>query len=142
MSVLIKGVRLPSNCLHCPMQFGGFCYVKPDWVEDGRVASTVDEAYKQGRPTWCPLEELPSAQPTIEPDTDEWCETCKEYDAELHCCPRFNHVIKATVKEYEASMPIRCKDCKHYDGRPCGKVDWYNSADDYCSRGERKPDEE
>lgn len=33
---------------------------------------------------------------------------------------------------------VRCKDCKHYDGRPCGKVDWYNSADDFCSRGERK----
>ena len=33
---------------------------------------------------------------------------------------------------------IRCKDCKHYDGRPCGKVDWYNSADDFCSKAERK----
>ena len=35
---------------------------------------------------------------------------------------------------------IRCKDCKHYDGRPCGKVDWYNSADDFCSRAERRED--
>lgn len=31
---------------------------------------------------------------------------------------------------------IRCKDCKHYDGRPCGIVDWYNTADDFCSKGE------
>lgn len=32
---------------------------------------------------------------------------------------------------------IRCKNCKHYDGRPCGIVDWYNTADDFCSRAER-----
>lgn len=34
----------------------------------------------------------------------------------------------------------RCKDCKHYDGRPCGIVDWYNTADDFCSRAERRTD--
>ena len=32
---------------------------------------------------------------------------------------------------------VRCKDCKHYDGRLCGIVDWYNTADDFCSRAER-----
>lgn len=36
---------------------------------------------------------------------------------------------------------IRCKDCKHYDGRPCEIVDWYNTADDFCSRAERRTDE-
>ena len=51
-------------------------------------------------------------------------------------------IITAIGQEHEWTKPVRCKDCKHYDGRPCGKVDWYNSADDYCSRGERKPDEE
>lgn len=35
---------------------------------------------------------------------------------------------------------IRCKDCKHYDGRPCGIVNWYNTADDFCSRAERRTD--
>lgn len=33
---------------------------------------------------------------------------------------------------------IRCKDCKLYEGRPCGFVDWYNTADDFCSRAERR----
>ena len=32
---------------------------------------------------------------------------------------------------------IRCKGCKHYDGRPCGIVDWYNTADDFCSKAEK-----
>ena len=35
----------------------------------------------------------------IEPDLDEWCEDCKEYDRERHCCPRFNRVIRETVDE-------------------------------------------
>lgn len=42
-----------------------------------------------------------------------------------------------TLYGFEPEL-IHCKDCKHYDGRPCGKVDWYNSAGDYCSRAERK----
>lgn len=47
-------------------------------------------------------------------------------------------IITAIGQEHEWTKPVLCKDCKHYDGRPCGKVDWYNSADDFCSRGERK----
>lgn len=33
---------------------------------------------------------------------------------------------------------IRCKDCKFYDGRPCGIVGWYNTVDDFCSMAERR----
>lgn len=47
----------------------------------------------------------------------------------------------ASVGEPMEYAPIvRCKDCKHYDGRPCGIVDWYNTADDFCSRAERRTD--
>ena len=35
---------------------------------------------------------------------------------------------------------IRCKDCTHYDGRPCGLVNWYNGKEDFCSRAERRGD--
>ncbi len=38
---------------------------------------------------------LPSAQP----DIDEWCDTCREYDSERHCCPRYNRVIREAVEE-------------------------------------------
>ena len=41
------------------------------------------------------LLELPSAQPSL----DEWCTDCKEYDAERHCCPRWNRVIRETLKD-------------------------------------------
>lgn len=40
---------------------------------------------------------LPPAQP--EPHYDEWCDTCKEYDHERHCCPRWNHVIRTALQD-------------------------------------------
>lgn len=41
------------------------------------------------------IEALPSAQP----DLDEWCTDCSEYDQERHCCPRWNRVIRQTLKD-------------------------------------------
>lgn len=43
------------------------------------------------------IKNLPSAQP--EPHYDEWCMDCKEYDKERHCCPRWNRVIRQTLKD-------------------------------------------
>jgi len=57
MSVLIKGMKMPENCIACPMQFGGWCYVSPPEIDE-RVAPTVDEAAEQGKPEWCPLVDL------------------------------------------------------------------------------------
>ena len=34
-----------------------------------------------------------------EPQTFKWCETCKEYDQEKHCCHRWSKVIRNTVEE-------------------------------------------
>lgn len=41
------------------------------------------------------LEDLPSA----EYDLDELCTDCKEYDKERHNCPRWNRVIRQTLKD-------------------------------------------
>ena len=41
------------------------------------------------------IEALPSAQP----DLDEWCVDCKEYDKEKHHCPRFNRVIREALND-------------------------------------------
>ena len=38
---------------------------------------------------------LPSAQP----DLDEWCTDCAEYDHDRHCCPRFNRVIREALND-------------------------------------------
>lgn len=39
---------------------------------------------------------------------------------------------------------IQCKDCKHYEDGwiHCNRVTWWNGQDDYCSRAERRTDEE
>ena len=42
-----------------------------------------------------------------EPHYDEWCTDCKEYDREKNCCPRFNRVIRNTVKEMKVES---CED--------------------------------
>ena len=57
MSELIKNTTMPKNCIECPMQFGGWCYVCPPDIDE-RVAETVEEAVKQGKPDWCPLVEI------------------------------------------------------------------------------------
>ena len=51
MAILIKELALPNNCHMCFMGFGGFCAVCPA-EEDGICPP-------QGRPSWCPLIEVP-----------------------------------------------------------------------------------
>ena len=40
----------------------------------------------------------------------EWCEGCKEYDQEQHCCHRYSKVIRQTVAEMKL---VHCIDCQH-----------------------------
>lgn len=87
------------------------------------------------------IEHLPPAQP----DMDEWCTDCKEYDQERHCCLRFNRVIRETLKEAQPEI-IYCKDCKYLDIQgtygECGKgILGIVNRDDFCSRAERRTDD-
>ena len=58
MSILVGVMKMPRNCIECPLQFGGICYVQPPEIDDPFVAETVDEAAK-GRTNWCPLVSIP-----------------------------------------------------------------------------------
>lgn len=49
------------------------------------------------------IKRIPSAR--FEIHFDEWCEDCKEYDHDKHCCPRFNKVIRQTVAEMKEAQP-------------------------------------
>lgn len=62
--IAIKGFQIPETCISCPMQFGGWCGVSPPEIDE-RVAETVDDAFEQKRPDWCPLVE-------VEPETAQW----------------------------------------------------------------------
>lgn len=47
-----------------------------------------------------------------EPKLDEWCTDCKEYDTEKHCCPRFNRVIRNTLKDSVEAYKKAFEDIK------------------------------
>lgn len=49
------------------------------------------------------IKQLPSAQP----DLNEWCTDCKEYDSEKHHCPRYNRVIREALNGAEPRKPGR-----------------------------------
>ena len=67
MSVFVKGMKMPRNCIECPLQFGGICCVQPPEIDDPFVAETVDEAAK-GRTNWCPLVSVPPHGRCIDAD--------------------------------------------------------------------------
>lgn len=45
-------------------------------------------------------------------ENDEWCDNCKEYDHNKHCCPRFNRVIRKTVEEVKQNAEQKWISCK------------------------------
>ena len=78
------------------------------------------------------LESLPPAQP----DLNEWCTDCKEYDSEKHHCPRYNRVIREALNGAE---PRKSGKWTVYDRRTipyqyiCSEFGAYHRARyDFC----------
>ena len=72
------------------------------------------------------IEKAIDEMPTVEPERkmDEWCTDCKEYDQEKYCCPRFNRVIRETVKEIQQSW-TPCSEELPKDTDPVN-ITWVN----------------
>ena len=76
----------------------------------------------------------------------EWCDGCKEYDQEKHCCHRFTKVIRQAFEEMKV---VHCIDCQHseydevYKDRYCHYNGKAEVVDDYhfCRDGERRDDD-
>ena len=83
-------------------------------------------------------EKVPSAQP----DLDEWCTDCSEYDQERHCCPRFNKVIREALKDAQPEV-VHCRDCRYENTGECEHRFGLLVANDenFCSYGERRKEE-
>lgn len=56
--------------------------------------------------------------PAAHPELDEWCDGCKEYDTEKHCCPRFNRVIRSALDD---STLIQKQDAIDIVNFECGE---------------------
>ena len=129
MSILIKGMRMPKNCIKCPMQFGGMCYVMPADVDESRVAPTVEEAWKQGKPDWCPLVEIPEPHgDLIDMDAPEivYCKDCRKHNVKVGFDENFHTVWK------EDACPLVL-----YRGKAQGHEFDYQ----YCAFAERRTDD-
>ena len=89
------------------------------------------------------IKQLPSA----EEESFEWCDGCKEYDQEQHCCHRYSKVIRQAFAEMKV---VHCIDCQHseydevYKDRYCHYNGKAEVVDDYhyCRDGERKEETE
>ena len=76
----------------------------------------------------------------------EWCDGCKEYDQEQHCCHRFTKVIRQAFEEMKV---VHCIDCQHseydevYKDRYCHYNGKAEVVDDYhyCRDGEKRDDD-
>ena len=74
-----------------------YCYklINAEHQQGSDVMNYGQERVNQTETILHHLEFMPSAQP----DLDEWCTDCSEYDQERHCCPRWNRVIRQTLKD-------------------------------------------
>ena len=126
------------NCTNCGDEKTLRAYVAKHNLDNGWTGGILEAIDA--------IEDLPSAQP----DLDEWCTDCKEYDQERHNCPRWNRVIRKTVDELRAEQAeiIHCADCNHrnkyhfppqYEERDyCEKHEKVVQTDWYCSWAERR----
>ena len=74
-----------------------------------------------------------------EKQTEEYCDTCKEYDKDKHCCHRFSRVIKDTLDDKVDSVlediKAEIEDITTYDGY-VEKLGVLEIIDKYISRKE------
>ncbi len=74
MSILIKGMEMPKNCIECPCGHeteGAF------WDECSVLAREYEKDADSVRPNWCPLVELPPHGRLI--DADKLMRDIEEY---------------------------------------------------------------
>lgn len=76
--------------------------VKTGALSAATIYGRTDEGSTALYETVKAIKALPSAQPEL----DEWCTDCKEYDTENHCCPRWNRVIRETLKDAQPKITL------------------------------------
>ena len=52
--MIMLDIEMPIDCIECPMQSGGYCDVSTT-AGRRKVANSVEEALKNGKPDWCPI---------------------------------------------------------------------------------------
>ena len=148
MSVIVKGMKMPKNCLHCDFDDSyGICACRNE-------APYVCEYSAKQRPSWCPLEEVPSAQP--EKRTDKRTKThscdCISRQAAIDVLDRnrilgqgllndtLDHIADAIMALPSAQPEIvRCKDCMYWvaHDKRCVYLNHGFAPNMWCCHGRR-----
>ena len=69
------------------------------WLRYGDVCDNISNSIDDFKAN------MPSVTPQ-EPKTFKWCDTCKEYDHEKHCCHRWSKVIRDTIEEMNQEQEL------------------------------------
>ena len=78
-----------------------------------KISEMITDKYKLRIPPTVYYELLADVQEAEEeqkPQIFKWCDTCREYDQEKHCCHRYSKVIRDTVEEMKQE-PFINKPC-------------------------------
>ena len=89
------------------------------------------------------IDSLPSVTPQ-EPQIFKWCDTCREYDQEKHCCHRWSRVIRDTVEEMKQEYierdvldKIRAEIIKLRSRQNVGVLECLDIIDKYKAESEK-----
>ena len=105
MSILIKGMQMPKNCMDCPLfesryHFHG-CHAKPESFNDMDMWDFVGD-----KPSWCPLIEVPPHGDLIDRDAlmkDGWLALYKQVNYmggyAIHELPLANPSIPVVIEK-------------------------------------------
>ena len=131
-AVMDEFKRIPTSAIRAKTRIEALPSAQPE--PSDAVYRLYKRAYEAGQR---------NAQP--EPHYDEWCTDCKEYDKERHCCPRWNRVIRETLKDAQPEI-IHCRDCKYGEQDEIGR--WYcrslgcqigdDDGSGFCADAERR----
>ena len=89
--------ELEKNSKKLEKDFGELDCISRQAVDDILTLYSDGNGLMDARGAVTMVRELPSVTPKKE--EFEWCDTCKEYDQEKHCCHRWSKVIRNTVEE-------------------------------------------
>ena len=101
--------------------------IKDDLISRQAAIDAVERNACNTQRIYDAIKDIPSAQP----DLDEWCTDCKEYDVEKHHCPRLNRVIREALKDAKPELCEYYALCRH--GRDESKLRARLKFCEYCN---------
>ena len=107
MSVIIRGMKMPTNCMDCCFQYDdpNGCYC---WAADGKEFEDGVDIYEFKRAEWCPLSALPENHGRLV-DADELLNNAKEQSGPMTGDGWDNLGVYALIERQETVVEVEDK---------------------------------